>query len=98
MSLFLNHFYSVPPETTEEPVVILPTNAPYEVKFSKTTTYHWPNFDLNVTENDAKGFDATQQGPFGFGTAVDVDASKEQVGSWNLFDSNITSLFLVSHR
>ena len=73
------HLYSVPPDTTEEPVVILPTNAPYEVKFSKTTTYHWPNFDLNVTENDDKGFDATQQGPFGFGNAVDIDASKQQV-------------------
>ena len=73
--------YSVPPDTTEEPVVILPTNAPYEVKFSKTTTYHWPNFDLNVTENDDKGFDASQQGPFGFGNAVDIDASKQQVKS-----------------
>ena len=71
--------YSVPPETTEEPVVVLPTNAPYEVKFSKTTTYHWPNFDLNVTENDDKGFDASQQGPFGFGNAVDLEASKQQV-------------------
>ena len=59
--------------------MILPTNAPYEVKFSKTTTYHWPNFDLNVTENDDKGFDASQQGPFGFGNAVDLDASKQQV-------------------
>ena len=68
---------------------MLPTNAPYEVKFSKTTTYHWPNFDLNVTENDDKGFDATQQGPFGFGNAVDIDASKQQVKfivstSWTL--------------
>ena len=79
------YLYSVPPETTEEPVVVLPTNAPYEVKFSKTTTYHWPNFDLNVTENDDKGFDASQQGPFGFGNAVDLDASKQQV-SLDLYD------------
>ena len=79
MNLSSLHLYSVPPDTTEEPVVILPTNAPYEVKFSKTTAYHWPNFDLNVTENDDKGFDATQQGPFGFGNAVDIDASKQQV-------------------
>ena len=77
--------------------MILPTNAPYEVKFSKTTTYHWPNFDLNVTENDDKGFDATQQGPFGFGNAVDLDASKQQV---NLDRSTaftlLNFLFLVS--
>ena len=46
---------SVPPEVTEEPVVVLPTNAPYEVKFAKTTTYYWPNFDLNATENADKG-------------------------------------------
>ena len=91
MNLSSLHLYSVPPDTTEEPVVILPTNAPYEVKFSKTTTYHWPNFDLNVTENDDKGFDATQQGPFGFGNAVDIDASKQQV----TFIVSTSSTFLI---
>ena len=68
----------MPPEVTEEPIVVLPTNPTYEVKFSKTTTYHWPNFDLNITSNTS-GFDATQQGPFGFGKGVELDASKDEV-------------------
>ena len=93
LNLFSLHLHSVPPDTTEEPVVILPTNAPYEVKFSKTTTYHWPNFDLNVTENEDKGFDATQQGPFGFGNAVDIDASKQQV---KFFVSTSSTLLLIN--
>ena len=70
---------AVPPAVTEAPVVVLPTNAPYETKFSKTTTYYWPNFDLNITQNADKGFDNTTDGPFGFGKAVHLDKTKQQV-------------------
>ena len=67
----------MPPAATEAPIVVLPTNPPYETKFSKTTTYHWPNFDVNATENTE--FDKTQQGPFGFGTGVGLDGTQNQV-------------------
>ena len=72
----------VPPAATEAPVVVLPTNPPYETEFSKTTTYHWPNFDVNATENnELDKFDKTQQGPFGFGKAVGLDGTQNQVFS-----------------
>ena len=69
----------VPAPTTEDPVVVLPTKAPYETKFGLTTTYYWPNFDLNITQNADKGFDNTTDGPFGFGKAVHLDKTKQQV-------------------
>ena len=54
-----NHFPSnpvclVPAPTTEEAMVVLPTNAPYETKFGLTTTYYWPNFELNATAESLK--------------------------------------------
>ena len=70
MANFNIKIFLVPPEVTEAPLVVLPTKASYETRFSKTTNYHWPNFDVNATENREKSFDETQQGPFGFGNAV----------------------------
>ena len=74
----------MPPAATEAPVVVLPTNPPYETEFSKTTTYHWQNFDVNATENNELGkFDPSLQGPFGFGKAVGLDLTQNQVLSTN---------------
>jgi len=56
----------------------LPTNAPYEVRFSQTTTYHWTNFDVNASETSLKKGLDVQQGPFGFGNAVVLDKIKGQ--------------------
>jgi len=50
------------------------------VDFAKTTTYYWPNFDLNATEgdvNDEVEFAIkSPAGPFGFGSAVQLDDSQ----------------------
>jgi len=59
-------------------VIVLPTNAPYEVRFSLTTTYHWNNFDVNASEASLKKGLEVKQGPFGFGNAVVLDKSKDQ--------------------
>ena len=62
-------------------MVVLPTNAPYETKFGLTTTYYWPNFELNATTEslkDGTGYSETQ-GPFGFGTGVELEKDKNQV-------------------
>ena len=75
----------VPAPTTEDPVVVLPTAAPYEVKFSLTTTYYWPNLELNATKEslqDGLGY-SEAQGPFGFGTGVELDKDKNQVKTKN---------------
>lgn len=62
----------VPPPTTDKPVVVLPTNAPYEVRFPQTTTYHWPSFDVNASEATLeRGFEI-EPGPFGFSNAVSL--------------------------
>ena len=60
-------------------MIVLPTNAPYEVRFSLTTTYHWNNFDVNASEASLKKGLEVKQGPFGFGNAVVLDKSKDQV-------------------
>jgi len=55
---------------------VLPTSPPYEVDFAKTTTYYWPNFDLNATEGENDEVDfaiETPAGPFGFGSGVKLD-------------------------
>ena len=56
--------------------MVLPTNAPYETRFSKTTTYYWSNFDVNATENANMGYDEKQQGPFGFGNGVGLNKTQ----------------------
>ena len=59
--------------TSENPKTALPTNPPYEVRFSQTTTYLWTNFDVNASESSLKmGWDV-EPGPFGFGSAVVLD-------------------------
>ena len=71
----------VPAPTTEDPVVVLPTKAPYETKFGLTTTYYWPNFELNATTEslkDGTGY-SEAQGPFGFGTGIELEKDKSQV-------------------
>ena len=77
----LTTFNLVPPPTTEKPIIFLPTNAPYEVRFSETTTYHWTNFDVNASETTLKTGLEVEQGPFGFGNAVALDRNKQQVRS-----------------
>ena len=73
--------YLVPPPTTAEPIVVLPTNAPYDTKFAKTTTYYWPNIELNATTDSVKDGEGYQEaeGPFGFGTAIELSKDKSQV-------------------
>ena len=79
--LILICLYLVPPPTTAEPIVVLPTNAPYETKFGKTTTYYWPNIELNATTESVKDGEGYQEaeGPFGFGTAIELSKDKSQV-------------------
>ena len=79
--MILTWRYLVPAPTTAEPIVVLPTNAPYETKFSKTTTYYWPNFELNATTESVKDGEGYQEaeGPFGFGTAIELSKDKSQV-------------------
>ena len=47
------------------------------IDFPSTTTYHWPNFDLNATE----GKDGVEivHGPFQFALGVFLDNEKQQV-------------------
>ena len=82
MNFKLTTFNLVPPPTTEKPIIVLPRNAPYEVRFSETTTYHWTNFDVNASETTLKTGLEVEQGPFGFGNAVALDRNKQQVRSW----------------
>ena len=77
----LTTFNLVPPPTTEKPIIVLPTNAPYEVRFSETMTYNWTNFDVNASETTLKTGLEVEQGPFGFGNAVSLDRNKQQVRS-----------------
>ena len=72
----LTTFNLVPPPTTEKP-----TLAPYEVRFSETTIYHWTNFDVNASETTLKTGLEVEQGPFGFGNAVALDRNKQKVRS-----------------
>ena len=65
-------------------MIVLPTDAPYEVRFSLTTTYHWTNFEVNASEASLKQGLEVQPGPFGFGSAVALDKDKEQVRHWNI--------------
>jgi len=63
----------VPPPTTTTPTILLPTAPPYEVSFAKTTQYYWPNFDVNATATSGSWVFGTPAGPFGFGSAVQLD-------------------------
>ena len=69
----------MPPPTTLTPLVVLPTAAPYEVRFPHTTTFYWGNFQLNASETSLNKGTAETQGPFGFGNGVKLEKSKSQV-------------------
>ena len=71
----------MPKPTTEHPLLTLPTNAPYQVLFSQTSKYYWPDFDKNATETTLKkGVEVElEQGPFGFGNAVVLDNDRKEV-------------------
>ena len=65
-------------------VVVVPTDNPAlpSVEFGVTATYHWPQFDKNVTdefgENPVDGFTEVD-GPSMFKKAIDLSGTDEEV-------------------
>ena len=86
---------TVPPEPYEW--------TPEALTYERTTTYHWPNFDVNATdiEGEWTNSEGIGTGPFGFGSDVKLtDTSVSRLwlmaiyakctsGSWNFFRKNI---------
>lgn len=58
--------------------MVLPTEAPYEVRFPKTTDYHWATFSDNATVELLPGDFEQVEGPFGFGKAVQMDEERKK--------------------
>ena len=71
-------FLIVAPPTTIPTTTVISTSVAYEVRYSKTADYHWPNFYEGATNRQEKKFKVVQ-GPFGFGSAVQLQKDRKEV-------------------
>ena len=71
-------FLIVAPPTTIPTTTVISTSVAYEVRYSKTADYHWPNFYERATNRQEKKFQVVQ-GPFGFGSAVQLKKDRKEV-------------------
>ena len=84
--------------TTPTTPGLITTYPPPELLYSKTTDYHWPRFETEMTDRTGR-YDPRENGlsdgPFGFGKSVKlkagVEGEEDEVKNIKCFSSNYES-------